>query len=274
MNGLTSDFDGGISDLIKSSLLAGAPLALMTAAPWLALLLAGPAAHAAWSDGRNAKLALRRFRAVQAGLRAVSRRLSQVEGVREDEVLDVLQRPDMLRLLACARDHFAMAQYENQLRRFNEVLANRALRAHDPIDVDLRLAKAALDLSDEGIVFLEALAQRKERGQTVGETITTGPLESRSVAGATFSRQFLAALQDEGTETLMRGVEAIRVAESHGLITKIGVTAKVHDVLGPPGGGPFHYSNELWVITPWGEELVRVVRGAGGPEALKGDGEA
>jgi len=97
-------------------------------------------------------------------LERLRRRVSQHRADLSDEqVADLIARSDFLRFVCEARDRIAVAEFESRLDRFAAVVGGRIAGHGAAFDLDLHLARAALELGDHGAQLIHLLGEQWRR---------------------------------------------------------------------------------------------------------------
>ncbi len=213
--------------------------------------------------GRRLDLLRARVTGLALTVAEVRRIAAAAHGVSPSEFLDRLRDPDVLFVLQAARDHYALSQLQPRLRRFAAILADRIprARAEDPIDDDLRFARAALDVDDEGMAFLARVAGqlRHAKARRAPEPIVparvtlTEHAEARGI---------------DGDEDALRIVAAVARLRDHHLVLPAGTG---------PGGGwtksrtgrDVHFPDQALRLSVWGARFLDLVAAAGASTPLR-----
>jgi hypothetical protein len=260
-------------ELVQSAAIdLGLPV-LAAMSNWLPLMLV-----AAFVGGSRTYASTTSTEHVRAEVEALRRHVSDIRrrvreraGLTEAEVLELIQRPDVLRLLAVARDQYAVSDVQSRLVVLRAVIVDRASRPHDDLDPDLRLARAALEVPRLGV---ELVAMMVERGQRDVETRASDEPETfRVVWGQVSMTEFLSRRTWSNPEEVSAAVAAVAAAERHNLILRAEERPRT-SVAGHPqvaeikcgNGARAFYSNDFWWPTPWAFSFIeRVVEGERAP---------
>ncbi|MCG3134352.1 MAG: hypothetical protein HMLKMBBP_01658 [Planctomycetes bacterium] len=180
----------------------------------------------------------------------------------EAQALDLLRRADVLKLLAEARDVYALAQYDSRLDRFASVVAGRALRADDDLEPDLWLAQAAIALTDAGVELLGVLVDHYVRGvYRKARPQRDGPPDPDSVVGETSLAELLRRVQPATAAVGAHQLDALRVLDAHGLAMHTQSLIAGINRAACADGTPLLHRTELWVATARGAEFISIVKG-------------
>lgn len=214
------------------------------------------------------RLLAARVRDLARTLDDVRREVARLGALPPEDLRRRLAEPDIVFLLATARDHFAVTQFRARLTRFARVLAGRVVKPDGSFEADLQYARAALDLSDEVVDFLAYLAQRTRTENHVtdagGVKISRTPWETAIGLAA-----YIPSRPELDRERVLRLITGVRAAEQHGLmVADVRAPTFPDGVVGLANRERLRVPATKWSISPWGEEFLRRVRAAARSEAV------
>lgn len=210
-------------------------------------------------DDVTARDIANRLATVERTVHVFVQRVSEVLNIPPDQVLDLLGRPDLRRLVAECRDVHDIAQFEPRLRRLADVIAGRAARESTDLRRDLMLARAAVELDDVTVAFIMAMP---DLGHGAAGPWGKDPANGRCTTGVAPAEWI--AQRDEIRESAANGLllaTGIIAAERLGLIycaaTPIGRAPKVVRF---DDGGVAPLPCDAYDVTAWGRAFQTALR--------------
>jgi hypothetical protein len=237
---------------------------------WLPLILlaAGVRGGRAFAGAVKAQHVRAELDGLRAFIEQVERRLRRDLPLTHEHFLELLQRPDMLKLLAQARDEYAVAQMGPNLVRLAAVIAGRSERRDDDLEKDLRFARAAVDLPDEAVRLLDKMERQGDHA--VKTRATADPDGHRYMWGEVHILNFLNERKPLNRDDVNRIVVAIATAERHGFIMRAEPRSTTSASLPSAvatircgDGTQASFPNHAWWPTKWGLDFIRLARDSG-----------